>query len=475
MSLARKVFYNTAVQIVGKFFAIAISVGMVMVLTRYLGTEGYGDYATILTYLGFAGIVVDMGFYSITVREISKPKANIPRIVGNVLSLRTFLSILLFGGAIGLIFLLPYSMNIKLGVTIASLAYLFISLRQIGVSVFQAKLKMGNNVIIDLVTRIVNFVLVFVLVWQGYGLLAVLGALIIANGLGFILTMILARRFTKVSFRIDKKIWKSLFWQAVPMAIALVLIKIYFQVDIIFLSFMKGSHDVGIYSAAYKVLEVLITVPAMFVASVLPSLSFHVVKKHFKRIKHLFQRSFDVLALMAFPVTVGGILLAKPIMKFVAGDQFEGSEKVLVWILIALSFIFLNTLMGNAMLAYHKQHRLIWQGVLGVVVNVGLNLILIPRYSYLGAAAATLITEGLVLILMTVMVGRELKLWPRLINPLKILVATGVMGIVVYFLAGYNLVFPIVAGGVVYFALLYLFKVVDKQLIRTILLKPVKN
>ena len=110
-----------------------------------------------------------------------------------------------------------------------------------------------------------------------------------------------------------------------------------------------------------------------------------------------------------------------------------------------------------------------------MVVNVGLNLVLIPRYSYLGAAAATLITEGLVLILMTVMVGRELKLWPRLINPLKILVATGVMGVAVYFLAGYNLIIPIVAGGVVYFALLYLFKVVDTQLIRTILLKPVKN
>jgi len=474
MPLARKVFYNTAIQIIGKFFAIAISVGLVMVLTRYMGTQGYGDYAIVLTYLGFAGIVVDMGFYSITVREISKPRANIPRIVGNVLSLRTFLSVLLFGGAIGLVFLLPYSMNIKLGVTIASLAYLFISLRQIGVSVFQAKLRMGNNVIVDLTTRIVNLLLVFILIGMGYGILAVLGALIIANGLGFVLTMVLARRFTKISFTIDKKVWKSLFWQAVPMAIALVLIKIYFQVDIIFLSFMKGSHDVGIYSAAYKVLEVLITVPAMFVASILPSLSFHVAKKHFKRIKYLFQRSFDFLALMAFPITVGGILLARPIMKFVAGDQFEGSEKVLIWILVALSFIFLNTLMGNVMLAYHKQHRLIWQGVLGVVVNIGLNLILIPRYSYLGAAVATLITEGLVLLLMTGMVGKELKLWPRLINPAKILVATLGMGVVIYFLAGYNLIIPIAVGGVVYFVLLYLFKVIDKQLIAMVL-KPVKN
>ncbi|TES96224.1 hypothetical protein E3J85_01290, partial [Patescibacteria group bacterium] len=87
---------------------------------------------------------------------------------------------------------------------------------------------------------------------------------------------------------------------------------------------------------------------------------------------------------------------------------------------------------------------------------------------------ATLITEGLVLILMTVMVGRELKLWPKLLNPLKILVATGVMGVVIYFLAGYNLIIPILAGGIVYFVLLYLFRVIDKQLIRTVLLKPVK-
>ncbi len=474
MSLTRKVFYNTTIQVIGKAVAIAISVGLVMVLTRYFGTKGYGDYATILTYLGFAGIIVDMGFFSITVREISKPRANIPKIVSNVLSLRIFLSILLFGGAVGLVFLMPYSMTIKLGISIAAIAYLFISLRQIGVSVFQAKLKMDRNAVIDVVTRLLNLILVFAFIKLGYGLLAVMVALIIANGLGFLLTLILARKFTRIYFTIDRKLWKRLFWEAVPMAIALVLMKIYFQFDIILLSIMKGSHDVGVYSAAYKVLEVLITLPVMLMGSILPSLTFHATKKHFKRVKHLFKKSFDVLMIIALPITVGGVILAAPLMNFVAGDKFAGSEKVLVWILIALSFIFMNHVIGHTLIAHNRQQRLIWQGVLGVVINLGLNLILIPRYSYTGAAVATVITEAAVLFLMVILVGKELKLWPNLVNPLKILASVFGMGVVVYFLSEFNLIIPMVIGGMVYFGLLYLFRVVDKGLIFSVL-KPVKK
>lgn len=130
--------------------------------------------------------------------------------------------------------------------------------------------------------------------------------------------------------------------------------------------------------------------------------------------------------------------------------------------------------MGNVMVAFHCQQRLIWQGAVGVVVNIGLNLILIPRYSYLGAAISTVVTEGLILILMTVLVGAELKLWPRLLNPLKIVISAGIMGIVVYGLSRFNLIIPILGGGVVYFAMLYLFRIINKDLILTIL-KPVKQ
>jgi O-antigen/teichoic acid export membrane protein len=461
------------VQIIGKFFAIALSVGLVMVLTRSFGASGFGDYTTIVTYLGFAGIIVDMGFYSIMVRELSKPRANIPRIVGNVLSLRTFLSVLLFGGAIGLVFLLPYSQNVKIGVTIASLAYLFISLRQVGVAVFQSKLRMEFNVIVDLLTRALNLVLAVVLIKMGYGILGVLWMLVLANAIGFIATFILTQLFSRIHFVIEWKVWKHFFWEAVPMAIALVLIKIYFQVDVILLSFLKGSFDVGIYSSAYKVLEVLITVPAMFVGLILPSLSFYAAQKNFQRVKRLFQRAFDFLVVMGLPVMAGGIILAQPIMHFVAGDKFAGSEKVLTWILIAVSFIFMSTLMGETLVAFHRQKRLIWQGIVGVAVNIGLNLLLIPRYSYLGAAAATVVTEGLVLLLITTVVGKELKLWPNLINPLKTVVAVGIMGVVVYFLRSLNLIIPIAVGSAVYFCLLYLFRIIDKQLIHS-LLKPAK-
>src|SRR4030042_2695008 len=96
MSVARKIAFNTAIQLVGKVITAATSVLVIAYLTRYLGVAGYGDYATIFAYLGIFGVIVDLGLFVIAVREIAKNPSAEAGILRNMLGLKIALGIGVF-------------------------------------------------------------------------------------------------------------------------------------------------------------------------------------------------------------------------------------------------------------------------------------------------------------------------------------------------------------------------------------------
>ena len=100
MSFTRAVAYNTAIQTVGRFVSIIIGLVAVGLLTRGLGQEGYGQYTTVLSVLGFIAVIADLGLYLVLVREMAKKEHPDEYIVGNILGLRlAAASVLLVAGA----------------------------------------------------------------------------------------------------------------------------------------------------------------------------------------------------------------------------------------------------------------------------------------------------------------------------------------------------------------------------------------
>ena len=108
MSVPRKIFYNALAQTFGKVVAVVIGLITVALLTQHLEEKGFGQYSTILAFLGFFVVVADLGLYLYVVREISKPDTDHPKILGNALGLRltTALLTLSLGAVIAVLF--PY-------------------------------------------------------------------------------------------------------------------------------------------------------------------------------------------------------------------------------------------------------------------------------------------------------------------------------------------------------------------------------
>lgn len=461
----KKIAINTIIQILGKGITTAIAVVMLAYLARYLGVSGYGDYTTIFAFLGFFAIIADMGLYTVAVREMAKDTDSSKKVMGNILSLRLIFAVLVLIIAPLVGFFIPaYSEIVKIGILIATFSSFFVLLNQIFVSIFQVNLRMGWSVISDVAARIVLFILTLVFIKMGFSLQFFILANVIANLILVFISFLLSRRFLIFHLQFDFDYWKYILKESLPLGVVIVLGLIYFKIDTIMLSIMKDSTAVGIYGAPYKILEILITIPAIFMGSVFPLISKY-IKEGDYRFKESFKISFDFMLIIAIPLVVGVYLLAKPLVYLILGPEFSDSIIVLQYLIFAVLIIFLGTIMGNFVVAANLQKKLVIIYLFSVFFNIAGNLILIPHYSYIGSSITTIATEFLVCSCAYVIIYKNLKLVPRIGILFKVLIATLLMGIFLYYFNNVNLFLLVFIGSTIYFIVLYLIGGIKKEML----------
>ena len=468
-SYTRKIALNTIIQIIGKILTTAIAIAMLAYLARYLGVSGYGNYTTVFAFLGFFAILADMGFYNVAIREVAKHPEEAKKIMSNIFSLRILFALFfLFLAPLAGMLIPGYSVIIKLGIWVGTLSSLFTLLNQVFVSIFQERLRMDRLVISDVSARLILFLLVLVFIKLGLGLQYFIFANVIANLFACALSFIMSRRFLVFGFGFNYQYWKYILKESIPLGIVIVLGLIYFKIDTVMLSIIKGSEAVGIYGAPYKILEILITIPSIFMGSVFP-LAAKYLKNNDPRFKESFVKSFDFMSLMVLPIVISIFILAKPIVLLILGKEFLASIVPLRYLIFAVLIIFYGTIMGNFVVAANLQKKLVWVYIFSVFFNIGTNLIMIPRYSYVGSSITTIATEFLVCTLAFIIVYKHLKLTPRFAIFLKSLAASAIMGLFLYYFQNADLLLLVVFGITFYLTLLYIFRGINKEMVSKML------
>ncbi len=461
-SVKRKIAYSTFYQFGGKIISTALGLLSIALITRHLGVDGYGQYATAITFVGIFSIIADMGLYIYVVREISKEKADSDYIVSNVFTLRIVSAVTLLALAPIVALAFPYDHTVWLAILIFTLSFFFISLNQVLIGVFQRRFDTRIVAVGEIVGRFALIGALLMALWQGWGLLAIVGCVVVGSLVNFLVVFISARRHVAIKLRFDIAFWKEILKVTWPIAISVVLNVIYFKVDTIFLSVMKPERDVGLYGEAYKILEVLIAFPAMFAGLIMPLLSSSAFKD-WDKFKRVIRKGFDFMAMAALPVLVIGIVLAKPIVVFIGGEEFAAAAPILQILVIATASIFIGNMFANGVVAVNKQRQMVWAYLATAALAVILDWLLIPKFTYIGAAWATVATEVLIAALSIWMVWKTSGALPSLRNVGKFLIAgAGMAGFL--FLVGSWLEWQIpwwwlllsMAGGlIIYAALLY--------------------
>ncbi len=470
MSDTKKIAYNTIVQIVARVVTTLASLVAIMYLTRYLGVEGFGQYTMIIAYLALFGIFADFGFFLLQVREVTQKPEQERYIVGNIFGLKLALCIGVFAVAYLASLFIYDNPVVTTGILIGGLMQSSIILAQVPVSIFQARLEMDRVALTNVLARIVYLGLVLWAVKQDMGLIGIMWISVAANVFAFAIQTIWVWRVSPIIPQWDFKYWKNFLVEAWPIGIVVILATIYFRIDTVMLSLMKGEWEVGIYGAPYKITEVVLTVPTIFMTSVFPVIT-KALDNNLARAQTIFKKAFDSMALLAAPLAFGVTIIGTPLMVMISGQDFAASGPALKLLIWAVAISYLGGVLNYSIVAAGKQRILVWPYLIATLFNVVTNLIVIPRYSYMGAAAVTVATELLVFILVLAAVYRIFKLFPGWSVFLKSLAGSVIMFAVLWWVNSDSIWINAVLGAAVYAVVIIVTKAVDKNIVRE-LLKP---
>jgi len=480
VSLSNKIASNVLISYAGRIVGSALALVVVGIITRSLGQEGFGQYTTVFAFISLFVILADLGLQSLLTREISKAKAGFEKIASNFFSLRLLGSLFFLLTGVIVSFFFPYSMEVKIGIGIGAVGFFFLSINQLLLSVFQKHLAMHVLAIAEVVGRVAQLFFVYLIYKQTHNQFFWFLAAMSASALIiFCVSFVFAQKYIKIRLSFDFKYWLEIIKDTWPIALSIVLTLVYFKIDTIFLSLMKPQADVGIYGIAYRVLESLIFFPAMFAGIMMPFFSRDAVFDP-KRFKEIFAKSLRIIAIFAYPVIAGGIILSYSITNFIGGEEFLVAGGAMQVLFIATGLIFFGNILGRAIIALDLQKKAVFAYLSGVVLNVVLNLIFIPKYTYMGAAWTTVVTEFLIVVFLFWIVWRKTKARLDIKNIIKTAFAAAVMsGALLIFvspitvpLSFLGLAAYIAVGAGIYFGTLYLTGGINKEEIESIFRTP---
>lgn len=470
MSYARAIAKNTMIQTGSRALSAVLGIVAVGMMTRTLGQSGFGAYTTAISFLQIFGILIDFGLTLTLVQMLSEPRADEHRIASGVMTLRFVSAAVFLGLAAIAVIPFPYPPEVKLAVGIGTIAFLGNALAGTVTSIFQRHLRMDLAAAGELLGRVVliaGLAFAFRFTDRLWIVMATSGAASMAT---FALQLFAARPFVRIRWSIDLPLWREVARRSLPIGISIALNLIYLRGDVFLLSLFRSQHEVGLYGASYRVLDLLTMLPTMFMGLVLPGLSRAFAAQERDTLQRYLQRSFDFLMLLALPVTAGGFAIGTQLMKAVAGPAFVLSGVILQVLIWGVPGIFLGTLYGHAIVALRKQRAMIWgYGAVAAAAGV-LYLIAIPRSGVWGAAGVTILSEAAIAAITFILVSRTIRSIPNLRIAAKALISA--LGMTVFLLAlppATSIFVTIPFGAAVYVALLAATRAIPKETIKMFL------
>ncbi|HMP39495.1 MAG TPA: flippase [Roseiflexaceae bacterium] len=393
-----------------------IDFGFAAITLRYLGPEGNGAYAFVALIVGLYFLTIsNWGLNDLTVREVAAEHSRAPHFFCMTLILRWVIALFLIPAGLALV-----GGYAALGTPLtpaATMALFLLLLHLFPAAVaaacsasFQAFQRMEVPALVSILTAIVRTLAgVAALVLAADTDARVVGLAIVAlitttlNALIFF--GLQQRMLFRAIFFWEGATARWLLRESFPLLLNSLLLAVFFRFDVVILRAVSGDAAVGIYDAAYKLIGMTQIVPPYFVAALFPVLARYAIDDR-SAFDRAFRRAIGMLQLLAWPMAVYMMMLARELILIIGGPQFLPDAalalQVLIWYL-PLSYV--NGVIQYALIALRRQQAITIAFAIGALVNLGLNMLLIPLYGYMAAAAVTIITEVALLLAL----GRALR------------------------------------------------------------------
>lgn len=457
MSVARRIAKNTTVLFIAQIITYVIGFFITIYTINYLSVDSWGVLSTALALTGIMVVFMDMGLGTLTVREVARDKSLTQKYVNNTTVMKLILSISTFILTVVIVYILPYTEQTRIVVYLITISFIFNAFSGIFYSIFQSYEKMEYQSVDTILNSVVMLIGTLLAIYFKLDVMAFAMVYIAANSVNLVYCFIIyVWKFHLPKMEVDLEFWKPTLKEALPLSITSIFAVMVFRVDTVMLSIMKGVEAVGFYNTAYRLMEALIFFPAVYTTSIFPILSVLYVSSQ-KPLKSAYEKSFKYLTILSLPIAVGTTLLADQIILLLFKSAYIPSILTLQIVVWVLPFIFVNYILGSLLTAMNRQYTVLKITMVSLALTIGLNLILIPGFSYLGAALVTVITEAVSVALSFFVVSKlvsRVKVHNVLIKPA---LACLVMALFILYIKT-NLFLVIFISIIIYFAVLIALK-----------------
>jgi O-antigen/teichoic acid export membrane protein len=435
----RRIARNTTVQATADAIGKVASLAFYVVMARRLGQEQFGDFTFALSLVLLCTVFAGFGVAELIARTLAKDPS-----VGSRLLTDGIIAVGAFGAlgaaaAVVVAAVADYDAVVVETTAVLAVAAVVELVSKIFYATFQGLEDMAPAATSLLIQRFFTAIVGIGVLLAGAGLVAaaavyLAGALLAQAHAAFRL----ARRRIRPHRTISPAGARALVTASVTIGVTILLNTALFRIDATILSAIKGNAAVGIYGAAYRLLESTLFLSWAFVTALLPVMA-RLSRTSSPTLGEVYTVGFKLIAVVLLPLGAIFVAFAHPIVELIYTSAYLDAVSAVRWLGGAVALYGVSYLASHLLIAQSRPDALPWVNGIVLTVNVVLNLIVIPRWSYDGAAAVTSISEGMLAIGLVTLAR-------RLTGPVPVvrifagpLVATGAIALVAY-LAGTTLV-----------------------------------
>lgn len=411
---------NIVAQIAGKVVLSVIGLFVITQLCRYLSVDAFGSYTLAFSIVGFFCPLVDMGMNTIAVREISQGRASGASLLTGILLIKLALTVVSIIIIVLVCLAMDYPPEVRLMTIMASLTLVSTMLGTFEIYLIVLQ-KMYILVVSQVVSNLVLLGAVIYMIKSGSLLQVIILTQVACAALTYLIIIIAIHReivFKKPDVTMMLPFGKSSMQQGVSS----IIVSYFNSIDMVIISKLVGTGAVAYYGAAYRIVGLMIFVPHAVMMSLYPIL-LHFKSKNDQDFNLVFRFSFYILMLVAIPTATWITLYADPLIRFIYTGKYEHAVPALQILVWSGVFTFASFLAGYTIIIIHRQWFGIYVSLAALVVNVILNLLLIPLYGIKAAAIVTVITECCVSVMLYLYLYMYEKILPFSIKLIRVFFA----------------------------------------------------
>jgi O-antigen/teichoic acid export membrane protein len=373
--------------------------GIDRTVQNIVGAEAYGTYFRLLSVALILQILLDMGIELFNKREIARHNQLLGKFLSNIIALRLLLGILYFIVCIIIGLFLGYTKEqyklfiILLGNQFIACFILYMRSNLGGLLMFK------TDSIISILDKTLLIIICSVLLWCKFiNAPFQIEWFVYAQSAAYIATFVISfvivlRKSAFFRIRFDRKYYISILRQSFPYSVLVLLMAFYLRINPEMLGSLlyDGNTQSGIYAHSFRILDILANYGYLFSIILLPL--FSKMLKQGERVEQLVQLSFLLLVIPSLILTISSMFYGKELISLLYYEHIAISAKVFVILIPGFVGMTFTYIFGALLTANGNLKALILMAAVGVILNLTLSFILIPRFEVIGAAIANLTTQ----------------------------------------------------------------------------------